>query len=153
MKIADEEAIAIAKKILFNPYTINELGKIVKSDELSLWEEYDRFSTIDEDDDDYFDIQLFLAIIRKALADDFSLEKYYVGDMHCVDCGKIVHFAHKEDCDNFYTHNKDISIRKIAFIWDGDNTFATPLKQMFSESGYCDLISVKTCQEAVVAFS
>lgn len=138
MKIADEKAIAIAKKILLNPYTINELGKIVKSDERSLWE-------------DFPDKQFLLAIIRKSLADNFPLQEYYFWLMPYEN---IALFTHKEDCDNFNWHFKEIPIRQIGFVWDRDSTSATPLKAIFCESSnYCFFVPVKTCQEAVVAFN
>lgn len=142
MKITDEEAIAIAKEILFIPYTINELGKIVKSDERSLWEEYENSSTID-----FPDKQFLLAIIRKSLADNFRIQEYYFWLMPYEN---IALFTHKEDCDNFNWHFKEIPIRQIGFVWDRDSTSATPLKAVFSESSnYCFFIPAKTCQEAV----
>lgn len=132
--------ILIAKKILCFPYVTNEQGKTIKRDDCSLWDIF-RF---DRDDMDFF-----LAIIRKTLADDFPLDDYYFFERPI---SEIAYFVHKADSDAVHLHNnEDLPIREIGFVLNKRDTLATPLKTIYNNDGSETAISVKTCQDAVVS--
>lgn len=102
----DLKAVAAAKKILR------------LTDCCSLWDGYTNKDNICFD---YYDMKFLLAIIRKALADDFSLEDYYFGEMPI---SNVAYFTHKSDYDNYRLHKNNNSIREIAFMRNDESLYA-----------------------------
>lgn len=139
----DSKLILTAMKIFRFPYRQSSTGDTVKYESLSIW---DDFMSCRADVKTIDIMKCFFSILRKADADNFPIENYYLFE---VPCSYIFYFVEKNDADNYHWLKENNDIRAIAFDCSPERLIATPCREVIDEGRGIRLVDVRTCQDAV----